>query len=359
MEVVPVEPVSSPDTTADDVSMGNEEQTSSKTAQPDPPLAPIIETIEPDDDTTTKTGEPSKGTVERIEEAHEATDLAAGLSGSQTSKPVTLTPAKPRPPTPPKIMRANPKPKPKEGAVPKDFTPGNQPVTPKMTTEVRQVPKRAETTAEPKGSGTAVEPKAKPKQPPNPPPSPRQREMAAATAAMDINATSTTASTTVDNPVPEGTTDQQHDQHWVNYTGTGRDVRDPRPSGTSNQYNLPPRSRGRGRGGGTWQPVARSGSKGGAQTLSETWDADYSRNWSSNPTASSSSRGKGTGRGSKGRGKAQHYYEGWIATGIRGAVEDVRHLLRQYYRDQYNYDLDEFWYCPSDGQWYVNNRNWR
>ena len=147
MEIVPVEPVSSPDTTADDVSMGNEEQTSSKTAQPDPPLAPIIETIEPDDDTTTKTGEPSKGTVERIEEAHEATDLAAGLSGSQTSKPVTLTPAKPRPPTPPKIMRANPKPKPKEGAVPKDFTPGNQPVTPKMTTEVRQVPKRAETTA--------------------------------------------------------------------------------------------------------------------------------------------------------------------------------------------------------------------
>lgn len=63
MKVVPVEPVSSPDTAADDVSMGNEEQTSSKTAQPEPPLAPIIETIEPDADPTTKTGEPSKGTV--------------------------------------------------------------------------------------------------------------------------------------------------------------------------------------------------------------------------------------------------------------------------------------------------------
>ena len=360
MEVVSVEPVSSPDTATDDVSMENEEQTKSETAQPDPPLAPIIETVGPDIDSETKTGEPSEGTVEGIGEAQEATDLAAGFSGGRTSEPVILTPAKPRPPTPPKIMRANPKPKPKEGAVPKDFTPGSQPVIPKMTTEVRQVPKRAETTAEPRGSETVVGPKAMPKQPPNPPPSPRQREMAAATAAKDSTAASTTGTATADNPIPEGTNNQQNNQPWVIYTGTGHDVRDPRRSDTSNQYNLPPRGRGRGRSGGTWQPVTKGGSKGGAQTLSEAWDTDYSGNWSSNPTASSSSsRGRGKGRGGKGRGRTQHQYEDWIATGLRGSVEEVRPLLRWYYQDQYNYDLDEFWYCPSDGSWYVNGRNWR
>ena len=363
MEVAPVEPVSSPDTAADDASMQSEGQATSKTAQPDPPLAPIIETIESEVDSTMNTGEPSQGTVERIEETKETTDLAAGLSDSRTSRPVTLTPAKPRPstpPTPPKIMRAHPKPKPKEGAVPTDFTPGNHPVMPKMTTSVRQVPKKAEPTAEPRGSETVVEPKAMPKQPPNPPPSPRQREMAAAAAAKASATTTTTETTPAEVPNPEGTVTQQDDQHWANYTGTGQDVRDPRPSNTSNQYNLPPRGRGRGRGGGTWQPVSKGGSKSGARTLSEAWDNDYSGNWSSNPTASSSSyRGGGKGRGGKSRGKAQHRYEDWIATGLRGSVEDVRHLLQWYYPDQYNFHLDEFWYCTSDGQWYVNGRSWR
>ena len=78
-------------------------------------------------------GEPSKGTVERIEEAQQTEDLAAGLSEGQPGKPVVL---KPRPPTPPPIMKARAKPKPKEGALPTDFTPGNQPVMPKMTTSV-------------------------------------------------------------------------------------------------------------------------------------------------------------------------------------------------------------------------------
>ena len=143
-------------------------------------------------------------------------------------------------------------------------------------------------------------------------------EMAAAAAAKDSTAASTTGTATADNPIPEGTTNQQDNQHCVNYTGTGHDVRDPRPSDTSNQYNLPPRGRGRGRSGGTWQPVTKDGSKGGAQTLSEAWETDYSGNWSSNPTASSSSsRGRGTGRGGRGRGRAQHYYEDWIATAPR------------------------------------------
>ena len=41
MEVGPAEPVSSPDTAADDVSMDDEEKKADKAAPPDPPLAPI------------------------------------------------------------------------------------------------------------------------------------------------------------------------------------------------------------------------------------------------------------------------------------------------------------------------------
>ena len=149
--------MSSPDTAADDVSMDDEEKKADKAAPPDPPLAPIIETPDQEEDATMNMGEPSVGTVERIEEAQETEDLAAGLSEGQPSKPVIL---KPRPPTPPPIMKAHAKPKPKEGAVPKDFTPGNQPVMPKMTTQVRQVPKKSEPTTESKSSETVVEPKS-------------------------------------------------------------------------------------------------------------------------------------------------------------------------------------------------------
>ena len=183
---------------------------------------------------------------------------------------------------------------------------------------------------------------------------------AAAAAAKDSTATAPAKAAAAEHAAGKGTANQQDDQLWVNYTGTGHDVRDPRPSNTSNQHNIPPRGRGKGRGGGTWQPVAKGGSKGHAQTLSEVWDTDYSEDWSANPTASSSSsRGRGKGRGGKGRGKAQHHYDDWVATGLRGSVEEVRPLLRWYYPDQYTYHLDEFWYCSSDDQWYVNGRSWR
>ena len=370
MEVVPAEPASSPDTAADDVSMDAEEKKTTKAALPEPPLAPIIETGDQDEDATMNVGEPSKGTVERIEETQQTEDLAAGLSEGQPGKPVVL---KPRPPTPPPIMKARAKPKPKEGALPTDFTPGNQPVMPKMTTSVRQVPKKSESTTESKGSDTVVEPKMMPKQPPNPPPSPRQIEMAAAAAAAakENTAAAPPKATTVEQVVKDGTTNQQNDQLWASYTGTGPEVMDPRPSNTSTQQNIHPRARGRGRSGGTWQPVNKGSSKGNtkggskshATTLSEEWDNDYSDDWSVNPAASSSSsstfRGKGRGRGGKGRGKAQHHYDEWIATGLRGSVEEVRPLLQWYYPDQYTHHLDEFWYGTYDDQWYVNARNWR
>ena len=357
MEVVPAEPESSPDTAADDVSMGDEEKKTTKTAPPDPPLAPLIETVVQEEDATMNTGEPSKGTVERIEEVQDTTGLAAGLPEDQPNKPVVL---KPRPPTPPPIMKAHPKPKPKEGAAPKDFTPGNQPVIPKMTTQVRQVPKKGESTTESKGSETVVEPKLMPKQPPNPPPSPRQIERAAAAAAMDSTAAAPPKAAAAEHVAVEGTANRQDDQLWASYTGTGPEIRDPRPSNTSTQQNIHPRARGRGRGGGTWQPVNKGSSKGQAQSLSEVWDNDYSEDWSANPSASSSSsRGKGRGRGGKGRGKPQHHYDEWIATGIRGSVEEARPFLQWYYPDQYTYHLDEFWYGTYDDQWYVNGRNWR
>ena len=292
MEVVPAEPASSPDTAADDVSMDAEEKKTTKAALPDPPLAPIIETGDQDEDTTMNVGEPSKGTVERIEESQQTEDLAAGLSEGQPGKPVVL---KPRPPTPPPIMKARAKPKPKEGAAPTDFTPGNQPVMPKMTTSIRQVPKKSESTTESKGSETVVEPKMMPKQPPNPPPSPRQKEMAAAAAAAakENTAAAPPKATAIEQVVNDGTANQQDDQLWASYTGTGPDVMDPRPSNTSTQQNIHPRARGRGRSGGTWQPVNKGSSKGNtkgsskshAQTLSEVWDNDYSDDWSVNPTA--------------------------------------------------------------------------
>ena len=361
MEVGPAEPESSPDTAAGDVSMDDQEKKEDKTTPPDPPLDPIIETPDQEEDTTMNMGEPSKGTVERIDEAQEAEGLAAGLPKDQPNTPVVL---KPRPPTPPLIMKAHAKPKPKEGAMPKDFTPGTQPVMPKMTTSVRQVPKKSESTTESKGSETVVEPKLMPKQPPHPPPSPRQKEMAAAAAAAAKEGTTAAPpkAAAIDQVANDGTANQQDDQPWASYTGTGPDARDPRPPNTSNQQNIHPRARGRGRGGGTWQPIAKGESKGHAQTLSEMWDNDYGNDWSVNPTASSStpsSRGRGRGRGGRGRGRAQHQYDDWIATGLRGSVGDVRHLLQWYYPDQYTYHLDEFWRGTDDDQWYVNGRSWR
>ena len=328
---------------------------------PDPPLDPIIETPDQEEDTSMNMGEPSKGTVERVDEAQETEGLAAGLPKDQPNKPVVL---KPRPPTPPPIMKAHAKPKPKEGAMPKDFTPGTQPVMPKMTTSVRQVPKKSESTTESKESETVVEPKSMPKQPPHPPLSPRQIEMAAtaAAAAMENTIAAPPKVATVDQVANDGTANQQDDRPWASYTGTRPDARDPRPSNTSNQQNIHPRARGRGRGGGTWQPIAKGESKGHAQTLSEMWDNDYGNDWSVNPTASSStssSRGRGRGRGGRGRGRAQHQYDDWIATGLRGSVGDVRHLLQWYYPDQYTYHLDEFWRGTDDDQWYVNGRSWR
>ena len=62
------------------MSMDAEEKETTKAALPDPPLAPIIETGDQDEDATMNVGEPSKGTVERIEEAQQTEDLAAGLS---------------------------------------------------------------------------------------------------------------------------------------------------------------------------------------------------------------------------------------------------------------------------------------
>ena len=317
MEVGPAEPESSPDTAAGDVSMDDQEKKEDETTPPDPPLDPIIETPDQEEDTSMNMGEPSKGTVERVDEAQETEGLAAGLPKDQPNTPVVL---KPRPPTPPPIMKAHAKPKPKEGAMPRDFTPGTQPVMPKMTTSVRQVPKKSESTTESKGSETVVEPKLMPKQPPHPPPSPRQKEMAAAAAAAAKEGTTAAPpkAAAVDQVANDGTANQQDDQPWASYTGTGPDARDPRPPNTSNQQNIHPRARGRGRGGGTWQPIAKGESKGHAQTLSEMWDNDYGNDWSVNPTASSStpsSRGRGRGRGGRGRGRAQHQYDDWIATG--------------------------------------------
>lgn len=28
------------------------------------------------------------------------------------------------------------------------------------------------------------------------------------------------------------------------------------------------------------------------------------------------------------------------------------------YPEQYDPNLEEFWYCPADGPWYVNGHNW-
>ena len=136
--------------------------------------------------------------------------------------------------------------------MPKDFTPGTQPVMPKMTTSVRQVPKKSESTTESKGSETVVEPKLMPKQPPHPPPSPRQKEMAAAAAAAAKEGTTAAPpkAAAVDQVANDGTANQQDDRPWASYTGTGPDAGDPRPSNTSNQQNIHPRARGRGRGGG-------------------------------------------------------------------------------------------------------------
>ena len=124
--------------------------------------------------------------------------------------------------------------------------------------------------------------------------------------------------------------------------------------------------------GGTWQPVnkgspkgnTKGGSKSHATTLSEEWDNDYSDvtgrlTLQPHTHHHQHSEGKDEAEEGKGRGKAQHHYDEWIATGLRGSVEEVRPLLQWYYPDQYTHHLDEFWYGTYDDQWYVNARTWR
>ena len=224
MEVVPAEPESSPDTAADDVSMGDEEKDTAKTAPPDPPLDPLIETVIPEEDAAMNMGEPSKGTVERIDEVQDTTGLAAGLPAGRPGTPVTL---KPRPPAPPPIMKAHPKPKPKEG-------------------EVRQVFKKGNSATGSKGSNTVVEPKMMPKQPPTPPPSPRQieRDAAAAAAAAESTSTAISSAAAAENVTAEGTANQQNEQLWASYTGTGPEVRDPRPYPTEHSSTSPWKRKG-------------------------------------------------------------------------------------------------------------------
>ena len=338
VEVVEVAELPSPEVPADDTQMGGEEETT-ETSKPEPPLDPIVETIEPETDPSTQTGEPSGNkTVERIGEAMETEDVAAGSSEAPTGGPIVLTPAKPRPPTPPKIMRANPKPAPKPGALPKDIKAKEEPVVPKMTTEVRQVPKA----------------KPMPKTPPNPPPARSRMVTDAPTSAY----ASTPETITIDPLVPTTEISQQDGDRWVNYVGTGQDVRDQYPTTTTSQRNLPPRGRGKGRGNTRWQAVS---------TLSDTWEADNSSGWSSNEPSSSakgkgsssSSKGSNKGKSGKGRGKSQSWYENWFDTGLRGSIENVRHLLQWYYPDQYDDNLEEFWYDSYGDKWYVNGRSWR
>lgn len=231
-EVIEVEEMPSPEAPADEIQVEEPEATITEAEKPDAPLDPIIETGESETIPATQTGELSGNmTVERIGETTEAKDLAAGLSEGRSSGPVTLTPAKPRPPTPPKIMRANPKPAPTPGARPRDATSGNPPVEPKMTSEVRQIPKKGE---------TKTEAKAMPKQPPPPPQSPRQREEALPAEAKASAYTATPEVVTTNPVIPDMNTNQPEGDHWVNYVGTGQDVRDSYPPQSSNQHNVSP-----------------------------------------------------------------------------------------------------------------------
>ena len=157
---------------------------------PPPPLDPIIDDPE-DDEMEVEEETPSGGKlVEEIMEDEQAEDLAAGQSDVPKRTPVILKPALPEEPhpDPPKLMTARPKPMPKSSAgikvegtkaterptkvkeentgssssktEQKDGQTSSPSTVPKMTTEVKQVPKRPEAKSRPSES-----PQAHPEQP--------------------------------------------------------------------------------------------------------------------------------------------------------------------------------------------------
>lgn len=79
-----------------------------------------------------------------------------------------------------------------------------------------------------------------PKQPPPPPQSPRQREEALPAEAKASAYTATPEVVTTNPVIPDMNTNQPEGDHWVNYVGTGQDVRDSYPPQSSNQHNVSP-----------------------------------------------------------------------------------------------------------------------
>ena len=213
-----------------------------------------------------------------------------------------------------------------------------------------------------------------PKQPPNPPPSPRQIEMAAAAAAAakENTAAAPPKATAVEQVVmmmelqinkktnfgratpgldPTSWT-LVHRTHLLSRTSIHEPVEEEEVGGHGNpSTKVAPKGIPKEVPKATPQPWAKNGITTIAMTGRLTLQP--------HPHHHQHSEEKDEAEEGKGRGKAQHHYDEWIATGLRGSVEEVRPLLQWYYPDQYTHHLDEFWYGTYDDQWYVNARNWR
>ncbi len=244
------------------------------------------------------------------------------------------------------------------------------PKSPRMTSEVRQVPKR-------------LEPKARPEQP-NP--------------SAPSEATSTYASSTVElTPIVRDMPNvEQGDALWNRYT-PGAGSTDPQyvevGENTHRTPPPPPRPRregtgasasevvdveredhrpqkGRGRGKSTWQPV-RDPHSGAEMLEGGGRRARFANNQDDPEPTQAKGRGKGyhqgkghqQGKGKHGKGKRSYRtwgtydialdYEGYVTTGLWGEASQLRSEFRYRFPNEYDQSLSNFWMDENDSQWYV------
>ena len=244
----------------------------------------------------------------------------------------------------------------------KDFS-----TTPKMTSEVKQVPKKPEAKAMPHSTPPTEidQPTSKP------------RSEAATTYVAPTDEASPT--------VPIGQSDNVSDNLWAYYQGSGRDVRDPQndpqyvevagsavrvptppqPSrregeSTAGQEESPAPGKGKGHGQpkGKWRPILNPHG-----TYEDPGRSENRSRFQMQPSEPSSTYGKGKEKGSsKGKGKRSKggknkqvwtYTEEYIPTGLWGSAENVRRDLQRYFPDDYDFQLSNFWRDGYDTQWYV------
>ena len=349
-------------------------------ATPNPPPPPMDPLIEDFDEKMEQVAEEEDPQSDRIisavvveDEKKEEIESTGYAGGSARGPPVVLTPARPEHDQPSQDTFVPPRPK----AMPKASTEKTTDQinketeeasrATKMTTEVKQVPKRPEAKSRPP-QGTESAPS----------------DVTSLNPTTDATMTYAPPSVGTEANAPIDRTDVAGGDLWAHYRGTGQDVRDspndpqyvetskgvirvptpPRPSreegevATPDAVPDPGKGKGHGQPKGKWRPVLEP------QNDPQRSEKGASRSRFQNiPSGSDAAQGKGKekgttkGKGKRGRGgkgkAVWSYTEEYHPTGIWGHIGRVRADLNWYYPEEYDYELTNFWKDDYDNQWYV------